>query len=214
MSGYSLFISQVGAAAGDYSQLVTPADTRNAIGAVAINDGGVATYVVDEILTAAGGTVTATGREATFRVTSVSTGVIDGIELVDPGDYIVAPSLTANAVTGGGGSGALMDLTLAADGSWFDLAGRAVTLLNAQAAIAGASVDFSEGGAGTRLFTCSDVADAFGDGTLTFELRKNGSALPQLVSTLVDEGIAGAVITAAIPADPFASAQVTPVKGT
>ena len=208
MSGYTLVINQIGAAAGDYGQIVTPADTHFAIGSVAINDGGTATYVVDEILGALGGTVTETGREATFRVTSVNTGVIDGIELVDPGDYLVLPSLTANAVTGGGGTVALMDLTAAAKGSWFDLAGRAVTLLNLQSDIAGAEVDFSEGGAGTRLFTCSDITDAFGDGTLTFELQKNGSALAQLVSTLVDEGIAGAVLTAAIAAEPFAAAQI------
>lgn len=212
MSGYSLLINQIGAAAGDYSQLVNPADTHFAIGSVAIDDGGSATYVVDEILDAAGGTLTATGREATFRVTSVNTGVIDGIELVDPGDYLVLPTLLANPVVGGGGSLATMDLTAAAKGSWFDLAGRAVTLLNEQTDIAGALVDFSEGGAGTRLFTCSDITDAFGDGTLTFELRKNGSALAQLVSTLVDGGIAGAVLTAAIPAIPFAAAQVTALK--
>lgn len=209
MAGYSLFVQQIGAVGGDFVFRAEPDDSL-AIGAVAINDGGVATYIVDDILTAVGGTFQ---RAATFRVTSVNTGVIDGIELVDPGDYSVLPSLTANAVTGGGGSGALMDLTAAAAGSWFQLAGRMVTVLNADTDIAGADVDFSENGSGTRLFTVSDITDAFGDGTLTFEMRKGGVALPQLVSTIVDGGIAGAVLTAAIPADPFAAAQVTPLKG-
>lgn len=178
---------------------------------VTLNDGGTATYVVDDILTALGGTVAPGGRAATFRVTSVSTGVIDGIELVDPGVYTVAPSLTANAVTGGGGTVALMDMTVDATGGYHAILARLVGLVNTHPNIANAAVDFSSGAAGARLFTVSSIADDVGDGTLVFEMRRNGSKFSPLVSTLVDEGIAAAVITAAIPAS-LVPPRVTGVK--
>jgi len=182
---------------------------REHIGAVAINDGGVATYVVDEILTAAGGTFT---RAATFRITSVNTGVIDGIELVDPGEYTELPSLTANAVTGGSGSAALMDLTAAVEGSYESLLAQVVTEVLASPDIANAALDLSEGGAGARLLTLASIADGIGDATVTFEVRQNGVAFAPLVSTITDEGIAAAVLTVAIPASPIAPGRVTRVK--
>lgn len=181
-----------------------------AVGAVALNDGGVATYVIDEILTAVGGVFT---RAATFRVITVSTGVILTVELVDPGEYTTAPSLVANAVTGGGGTGALLDLTMALPNSYEVLMGQMVTLLNADAQIAGADVDFSEGAAGARLFTISSIGDALGDLTVTAEFRRYGAPDAALLSTIVDGGIAGAVLTIAIPATPIPFANVTPVKG-
>ena len=210
-TGYDMSIRIVGAADPLGNVFVEAKSAESlAIGAVALNSGGIATYVIDDILTAVGGTFQ---RAATFRVITVSTGVITAIELVDPGDYSVLPSLTANAVTGGGGTTATMDLTAALAGSHAQVAGKLVTKINASANFAGATVDLSEGAAGTRLFTVSSIGDGFGDATLTFEVSKNGVALPQLVSTIVDAGIAGAVLTAAIPASPLAPAQVTAVKG-
>lgn len=179
------------------------------IGAVAINDGGMATYIVDEILTAAGGTFT---RAATFRVTSVNTGVIDGIEVVDPGEYTELPSLTANAVTGGSGSAALMDLTVAAEGSYEALLAQVVSALGANPDITGADLDLSEGGSGARLLTLASIGDGIGDATVTFEVRQNGVAFAPLVSTITDGGAAGAALTVAIPASPIAPARVTRVK--
>ena len=209
-NGYNMAIRVIGAADTNGNVFVeAKAGESLAIGAVALNDGGVATYVIDEILTAVGGTFQ---RAATFRVITVSTGVILTIELVDPGDYSVLPSLTANAVSGGGGTGALLDLTAALGGSHAQVAGKMVTKINLLTGHTGAAVDLSEGAAGARIFTVSSIGDDFGDGTLTFELTKNGVALPQLVSTLVDEGIAGAVLTAAVPASPLVPARVTPLK--
>lgn len=75
----------------------------------AVNAGGTG-YVVDDILTVAGGTTVT--HTATLRVTSVSGGVIDGIKVEECGAYSADPTLTANAVTGGSGSSATIDLTM------------------------------------------------------------------------------------------------------
>jgi len=175
------------------------------VGSIALNSGGVATYVVDEILTAAGGTFT---RAATFRVITVSTGVITAIELVDPGDYTVAPTpLTANPVTGGGGTAATIDLTMALEGSYHSLLARLTTSLAAFADLT-ASLDLSEGAAGARLLTLATVGDGIGDAAIEVEFRHNGTAETVLVSTIVDEGIAAAVLTAAIPATPIAPPRI------
>lgn len=175
-----------------------------------VNDGGTATYVIDEILTAIGGTFK---RAATFRVITVSTGVILTVEMVDPGEYTVAPSLVANAVAGGGGSGALLDIVMASADSYEVLVGQMVTLLNADAQIADSDVDFSSGAAGARLFTISSIADGLGDLTVSAAMRgPGGPAIPQLLSTVVDGDVSGAVLTIAIPGT-VTLPSVTPVKG-
>lgn len=209
--GWGAFVRLSGAATMPGGDLLAQANgvDKLHIGAVALDDGGVATYIIDEILTAVGGAFT---RAATFRVITVSTGVITAVELVDPGEYTVLPTLASNPVSGGGGTGALLDLTAAAANSYEAILGELVGKINSHADIANADVDLSEGAAGTRLFTVSSIADGLGDGTLVFEIRQNGTAFAPLVSTLTDGGIAGAVITAAIPASPIVPARVTAVK--
>jgi hypothetical protein len=170
----------------------------------ALNSGGVATYVIDDILTAVGGTFT---RAATFRVITVSTGVITAIELVDPGEYSILPAtMTANPVSGGGGTAATVDLTQFAAGSYEALIAQMVT--EGVAAGLTSSVDLSEGASGTRLFTLATVGDGIGDATVEFEVRHNGTVETVLMSTIVDEGIAAAVLTAAIPASPLAPPRI------
>ena len=220
--GWTAFCRITGGAAQTVDPFIAKADgkSRNQaqgeLGAVrisldgALNDGGVATYVIDDILTAVGGTFV---RAATFRVITVSTGVITAIELVDPGEYSVLPTtLTANPVTGGGGTAALIDLTEFASNSYEAILAQMVTEITANPDITTAIIDLSEGAAGTRLFTVAVIADDIGDATLEFELRNNGLAEPLLVSTIVDGGIAAAVLTAAIPASPIAPPRVIPVK--
>lgn len=178
---------------------------RDHVGAVVLNSGGVATYAADDILTAAGGTFT---RAATFRVITVSTGVITAIELVDPGEYTVPPTpLTANPVTGGGGTAATMDLTLAVVGSFEMLLAQLTTELATFADLT-SSLDLSEGASGARLLTLATVGDNIGDAAIEVELRHNGTAETVLLSTIVDEGIAGAVLTVALPATPIAPPRI------
>jgi hypothetical protein len=180
-------------------------NNRLHVGAVALNDGGVATYVIDDILTAAGGTFT---RAATFRVITVSTGVITAVELVDPGEYSVLPAtMTANPVTGGGGTAALLDLTAAAPGSYEALLGQLTTELAASVELT-ASLDLSEGASGTRLLTMATVGDGIGDATAEVEIRHNSTVETVLMSTITDGGSAAAVLTAAIPASPIAPPRI------
>lgn len=74
--------------------------------AVAIAGGGTG-YAVDDVLTVSGGTYS---TQTTLTVTSVSGGVIDGIEVTEPGQYSVIPSNPVS-VTGGSGSGATFNMT-------------------------------------------------------------------------------------------------------
>lgn len=216
--GWSLFCRVGGGAAQTVDPFVVTVDgqtkddskgilgkTRLHVGSIALNDGGTATYAIDDILTAAGGTFT---RAATFRVITVSTGVITAVELVDPGEYTVAPTpLTANPVTGGGGTVALIDLTMALAGSYEALLAQMVTDLAAGADFT-SSLDLSEGAAGARLFTLATIGDDIGDATVEFEVRHNGTVETVLMSTIVDGGIAAAVLTAAIPASPIAPPRI------
>ena len=171
---------------------------------VVVNDGGTATYVIDEILTVAGGTFT---RAATMRVITVSTGVILTVEMVDPGEYTVLPSMTANAVTGGGGTLALMDLTVADSNNYEAMLSQLVTDLAGDVDFTPV-LDLGELEAGVRLLTLGDVGDAMGGATVTLEFRHNGTAEPVLLSTVVHEGIDAAVLTVAIPAVPIAPPRI------
>lgn len=209
--GYNMRIRVTGAADGDGNFFAEAKSGESlAIGeTVVIDDQGVLTYVLDDILTVIGGTFQ---RAATFRVVSLDTGTVDGVELVDPGDYSVLPSLVANAVSGGGGTAVKLDLTVAAAGSWAQVSGKMVTLINALTGHDDADVDFSTSESGVRLFTVSSISDGFGDGDMVFELTKNSVGLPQLISTVVDGGIAAAVLTVAIPGT-ISPARVTPLKG-
>lgn len=76
---------------------------------VAVHSGGGGSgYVVNDVLTIAGGT----GTSATVKVTSVSSGAITGIQVSTVGSYTANPTLTSNAATGGTGSSASLDLTM------------------------------------------------------------------------------------------------------
>ncbi len=80
--------------------------------AVAVNAGGTG-YAVDDELTVVGGTET-DSKVARITVTAESGGVITAVEVLDAGYYSVNPSTTANAVSGGTGTNATMDLTMVA----------------------------------------------------------------------------------------------------
>lgn len=71
-------------------------------------------YVVGDVLTVAGGT----GRAATLEVTAIGgSGDITTVRPQIPGEYSVDPTLSANSVTGGTGSGAAIDLTMSTSGA-------------------------------------------------------------------------------------------------
>jgi len=84
------------------------AATSESVATAAVNSGG-SGYVVGDILTVAGGTATIAAQ---IEVTSVAAGVIDGIRIFNAGSYTSNPTTTANAVTGGTGSSATINLTM------------------------------------------------------------------------------------------------------
>ena len=113
-----------GLAAGQFGQLdfsftgnyvdVVDADmpaTGNYLASVVVASAGTG-YAVGSTLTINGGT----GTSATARVTAVnSTGQITAVKVGYVGLYSVSPTISANAATGGGGTGATLNLTLNAN---------------------------------------------------------------------------------------------------
>lgn len=159
-----------------------------------------ATYTDNEIVTVVGGTFT---RAATFRVTGQTAGAVDTVELEDPGEYTILPTLDEMVTTtGGAGDGNLtLDGVAAAEDSYEVLLGQMVTLLNGDPEIANAEVEMSEGLAGPRLFTVASIADDIGDSTLLVRLGSpHAGNIPSLIGAITHEGIAGAVLTFALPA--------------
>lgn len=84
--------------------------TADHVDTVAIVSGGTG-YAVDELITLTDGTFSSA---AIFRVTSVSSGVIDGIRMEEHGAYTVDPDLTATTshTSSGSGTGATFNLTM------------------------------------------------------------------------------------------------------
>ena len=95
---------------GDYftvnNELKIIAQSRGLLSAV-VNSGGTG-YTVNDVLQIVGGT----GVFATVTVSAETGGVIDTVTLRKEGSYTIEPSLIANAVTGGTGTGATLDLTM------------------------------------------------------------------------------------------------------
>jgi hypothetical protein len=162
---------------------------------VAVNDGGIATYIVGDVMTLSGGTFS---RAATFRVTTVSTGVITGLEVIDPGEYTVNTGLTAVALTGGSGGGSpTADVTYGTN-QYMNFLAEAVGLLNADAQIAGAAANV-EDSAGTPNFTIAETTDTLGDKDAVVEFMYGESPVAEMVGAVTDGGAAGAALSFLMP---------------
>lgn len=165
-------------------------------------------YSVSDILTLAGGTFT---RAATFRVNTVSTGGVTGIELVDPGEYSVLPS-GASAVTGGDGND---DCTITPTGGSDRIencAAAAVGLLNADLQIDGAAIDFGDAGGPLLTIALGSGGDDLGDKAVTVEARVAGGVIGAFVSTITDEGVATDDLSVLLPVVSSYPAVAAPVK--
>lgn len=90
--------------------------TARHVATAAINAAGTG-YTVGDVLTIAGGTST---HVATLEVLTITggggTGPIGSVRITNAGAYSVDPTTTANAVTGGTGASATIDLTMAGTG--------------------------------------------------------------------------------------------------
>lgn len=155
-----------------------------AASAVAINAGGTG-YVTGDVLTVSGGTATSAVK---LEVTSVAAGVIDGIKIVDPGQYTAKPSNPV-AVTGGtGNDDATFNLTW--EENTITVAGGAlVAALNATDYIAGAEYD--PDAVAQLLVAAGSGVDDLGDHLLVVEITPDGFDLPVafLVGTITSGGV-------------------------
>lgn len=169
-----------------------------ALSSVVIGAAAGLSYIDNEIVTLVGGTFT---RAATVRCGG--TGAVTAVDLIDPGEYTVLPTLNEIVtVTSGPGDDALtLDGVAAPANSYEVLLGQMITLLNGDPEIGNAAVDMSELLAGIRLFTVASIADDIGDSTVLIRLGSpHAGNIPSLVGAIVHEGIAGAVLTFALPA--------------
>lgn len=97
------------------AQQATPTSV-NHVTAVAVNAGG-SGYAVNDVITATGGTKQAA---ATFRVLTVSAGVVTSVMLLDPGYYTANPTTTGCATTSSSaGTGLTLNLTMGAQSTTF-----------------------------------------------------------------------------------------------
>ncbi|MCK5131695.1 MAG: hypothetical protein KAR40_06030 [Candidatus Sabulitectum sp.] len=100
--------------ATDYRDLLLKLDlfiTNKHLSVVAVNAGG-SSYIAGDILTVAGGTVQGSMTAQIEVLTVDGGGAVLTARVSNSGAYSVDPTVTANAVTGGTGSSATMDLTM------------------------------------------------------------------------------------------------------
>lgn len=187
----------------DIEQFMPAGKVLSAVSAIETAGTG---YQVNNVLTVAGGTAV---RPATVRVKTVGGGgEITSVAVVDPGDaYTVDPTVAGNAVTGGNGSGAELDLVLVSD-HYLNHIGKMVTNLNAQNDIAGAAVDLDSGASGLLTIASGGGGDDLGDKTVTakFFNEADGAklAIPGLLGTVTHEGNANAALSVALVSNPIA----------
>jgi hypothetical protein len=142
-------------------------------------------YDVGDILEVQGGTSTAPAR---LEVTSETGNVIDGIKVIDPGQYSETPADPV-AVTGGNGNDdATFNITWE-ESTPVVAGGALVEALNAELAIAGAKFEPA-----TLLLTAAagSGVDDLGDHTLVLEVTSPDAVRPLtvLVGTITDKGLA------------------------
>jgi len=100
--------------ATNYRNLLDQLDkfiTNRHVATVAVNAGG-SSYVAGDILTVAGGTVQGSMTAQIEVLTVDGGGAVLTVRVYNSGAYSVDPTTTANAVTGGTGTSATMDLTM------------------------------------------------------------------------------------------------------
>lgn len=174
------------------------AATGSSISAPVINAAGTG-YTVGDILTVVGGTSTIVAQIEVVAITGGGgTGPIDTMRMYNAGVYTATPSLTANAVTGGTGSSATVDLTYASNG-W--------TMRRNQGNELSAVDSVVAGGTG---YAVDDIITLTG-GTFNIVaklkvLTLSGSA----VATVSIEDVGDYTV---IPTDPVAQGSVAPTGG-
>jgi len=128
------------------------------------------------------------GGWADATVTEITVGT-DLSPVTNPDDGEVLEYVLTVIVTGGTVSETFVHTAVAAD-TYADCFDAMVVLLNANATIANAAF-------AANLLTVSSIADGIGDHAVTASFTYGGEAIASFLGAIVDEGIAGAVLTIA-----------------
>lgn len=168
-------------------------------------------YTANDIVTLGGGT---SSRAATFRVTSENAGVVDGIELVDPGEYSVAPASSPQTTTGGTGSGLTITPTSAAN-AVESLYANAVSLLNGTV-INGAAMDMGAGSNPLLTIASGGGGDDLGDLQVEVEMLRvvgaDKTAIASMIGTITDQGLSSDALSVDFPASQTAGQVLAALK--
>lgn len=154
-------VPTIGFTGGAGSGATATARMKLLTAAIASGGGGTG-YTQDDVLTVAGA-----GTAATITVATVDgSGVITAITVTTGGSYATLPDVTANAVTGGTGTGAAIDLsTFGVDTIVVGASGEGYTSTP--------TVTFT-GGSGTGAAATATMEDIGADYALTFAIHKKG----------------------------------------
>jgi len=173
--------------ATDYRDLLDLVDkfvTNRHVSEVAINAAGTG-YVVGDILTVAGGTAEGSMTAQIEVLTVGGSGDITAVRVYQSGAYSGDPTTTANAVTGGTGSSATMDLTMA-DTGWTN---RIKNIAAATGPIEVASGNISDDGSGYAVDDIVTLNDTFsGTSKAQFKVLTVGGSGQVLAIEVYDPG--------------------------
>jgi hypothetical protein len=147
----------------------------NGVTSVAIQSGTATTgaYVVGDVLTVSGGTAYFAAK---LRVTAVSGGNITGVVVHEGGSYSVNPTNPVS-VTGGGGTGATFNLTMASNG-WTE------KRRSKEAASATVGSGGSGGTNGTQTVTLSTVGAVGVTTSAQFSVTVSGGAITAVLGVV------------------------------
>jgi hypothetical protein len=129
---------------------------------------------------------------ANATISDITTGA-DLSPVVNP-DTGETLSYVLDIAIAGDDTNASFSHTAAAGEDYADVMAAMVVLLNAHADIAGAAF-------GGDVLTLSSIGDDIGDHTVTATFKYGGVNIPSFLSTVTDEGIAGAALTIATSTD-------------
>jgi hypothetical protein len=157
-------------------------------------------YEVGDTVSAAGAT------DAVFAVATVdgAIGEVLTITFNSGGAYAASPNSRTATTSDGDGTGATLNTVTSEGGGAGDIDALGLDVaaaINADSGLIAAAAFNSS----SNVLTVAGAGDGIGDHTVTFELIPPGCSggITAPVGTITDEGVAGAALTVALPADAY-----------
>lgn len=190
-TGWALGV-QINTAAGvGYANVEAEGTEGVSLYGFSLIDGG-GSYTIGNTLSVAGGT----GTAFKIEVTAVNSGTITDFDVIDVGDYSVAPT-SPNTLTGGAGEGAIAEFNVLEGVSVHSLANAVVGELNSLSGIANAAYNPITG-----VLTVAGSGDSFGTHGIDVYFVSPGEDAQRFdegVGTIVDsDTVANAALTAVL----------------